>query len=313
MGLINAHSRHHHGEDRLGADEVRSWFASAGVQQDDTRSWWRPDGALAAYTQVYCPEFPSSWDVLHDATVHPDNAGDDRLWADVISWCEEYQWKVKRRPDVRETSLCCGTRVLEKDTLKREQYESRGFRHVRNETLMRVDLSEAMGREVADPSGLAVRLLDLSSDLRSYALAYGEAFRDHWGHAELPPDEWMRRKKAEFEAWGDMFVPGLWFVAVEGDTIVGSVGGFLDYGNVAGRCYLYHVFVRREWRNRGVAKALLHAEFREMQRRGGSTAELHVDSDNMTYGLELYRGFGMKPVWHQRLYEKTFSASSVEP
>jgi len=99
-------------------------------------------------------------------------------------------------------------------------------------------------------------------------------------------------------------VPDLWFVALDGDTIVGSVGSFLDYGNVRGRCYLYHVFVRRAWRNRRIASTLLHTAFRALHERGGRTIELHVDSDNMTYGLELYRGLGMRPVWHQHLYEK---------
>jgi ribosomal protein S18 acetylase RimI-like enzyme len=173
---------------------------------------------------------------------------------------------------------------------------------------MRVELAAALRRDARVPDGVRIRRLDLARDLQDYAFAYGEAFRDHWGHADHSPEEWTLRKKAEFEAWGDMYVPGLWFVALEGDTIVGSAGGFLNYGNVNGRCYMYHVFVRREWRDRRIASALLRTEFEELQRRGGRTVELHVDSDNMTHGLELYRGFGMQPIWHQRLYEKTVPA-----
>jgi ribosomal protein S18 acetylase RimI-like enzyme len=308
VALINAHARRHYGEDRIGEEEARTWFSAPGVQQDDTRSWWRLDGALAAYAQVYWPGFPSAWDVLHDVTVHPDHAGDDGLWADIFAWCEQYQWKAAKRPAGPAGSLCCGARVLETDADKRRQYESRGFRHVRDETLMRVELAEAMKRDVRMPDGVRIRELDLARDLRDYAFAHGEAFRDHWGHADSPPDERMRRTKAEFETWGGMYVPRLWFVALEDDTIVGSVGGFLNYGNVNGRCYMYHVFVRREWRNRRIASALLRAEFQGLQRLGGRTVELHIDSDNMTHGLDLYRGFGMQPVWHQRLYEKTVPA-----
>ena len=311
--LINAHARQYCGEDRVGVDEVRTWFASPGVQQDDTQSWWRHDGTLTAYAQVYWPEFPPIWDVLHDVTVHPNAADNDELWDDIFAWCDRYQWNVRQRPSAPNMNICCGTRVLENDAAKRRQYESRGFRHVRNETLMRVGLAEAVPGGPEWPEGIKARVLDLETDMEGYALAYGEAFRDHWGHVDLPLDERVRRKKAEFESWGEMYVPSLWFVALDGDTIVGSVGGFLNYGNAVGRCYLYHVFVRRAWRNRRIAIALLRTAFKALQQRGGKTVELHVDSDNMTYGLELYRGLGMRPVWHQRLYERTVPISSQQP
>lgn len=304
--LINTHARHHSGEDRIGPDEIRSWFASPGALQDDTQSWWRPDGTLAAYAQVYSPEFPPIWDALHDVTVHRDHAGDDALWEDIFEWCERYQWKARRKTSARGTGLRCGARMLENDADKRRQYESRGFQHVRTETLMRVGLADTETGNRNEPGGIRVRGFDLEKDIEDYALAYGESFRDHWGHVDLPPEEWVRRKKAEFEAWGAMYVPGLWFVALDGDTIVGSVGSFLNYGNTSGRCYLYHVFVRREWRNRRIATKLLRTAFQALKERGGDTVELHVDSENMTYGLELYRGLGMRPVWHQRLYEKIY-------
>jgi ribosomal protein S18 acetylase RimI-like enzyme len=306
MSLINAHSRRHCGEDRVGLVEILSWFKSAGKQQDDTRCWWSRDGALVAFAQVYSPEFPAAWDALHDVTVHPDQAGDDSLWDEVFAWSDRFQWSASKKGVSANVDLCAGTRIYENDSVKRSKYESLGFEHVRNETLMRVDMAEAFSGSTEVPEGIKVRRLDLDSDLQDYALAYGEAFRDHWGYTDVPSDEWAKRKMSEFEGWGDMFVPDLWFVAVDGDTIVGSVGSFLDHGNVKGRCYLYHVFVRRAWRNRRIASALLTTSFRTLKERGGKTVELHVDSENITYGLQLYRGMGMRPVWHQRLYQKTY-------
>jgi ribosomal protein S18 acetylase RimI-like enzyme len=311
--LINAHARHHYGEDRIGLDEVRTWFSSPGVQQDDTQSWWRRDGTLEAYAQVYAPEFPPVWDVLHDVTVHPNAAGNNALWDDIFAWCDRCQWKVRQQLRAPDMGICCGARILENDTDKRRQYESRGFQHVRNETLMRVGLEEVVPGDPEWPDGIGVRELDLETDMEGYTLAHGEAFRDHWGHVDLPLDERVRRKKAEFRSWGEMYVPSLWFVALDGDTIVGSVGSFVNYGNTGGRCYLYHVFVRRAWRNRRIATALLRTAFHALRQRGGRAVELHVDSDNMTYGLELYRGLGMRPVWSQRLYEKTMPISSRQP
>lgn len=268
------------------------------------------EGTLVAFAQVYSPEFPAAWDVLHDVTIHPAHAGDDCLWADVLDWCDRYQWTARKDGATPDKGMCSGTRIHENDLDKRKRYESRGFRHVRNETLMRVELSAVVSDSTDAPEGIKVRRLDMGVDLNGYALAYGEAFRDHWGYADVPADEWVARKKAEFEAWGDMYVPDLWFVAVDDDTIVGSVGCFPDYGNVIGRCYLYHVFVRRAWRNRRIASTLMKTAFRALKERGGRTVELHVDSENTTYGLELYRGMGMIPVWHQRLYQRTLPMPS---
>lgn len=307
--LVNLHARQCCGENRVGSNEVRAWFAIPGTPQDDTRSWWSGDGALTAYAQVYAPEFPPAWDMLHDVTVHPDMAHDTELWGEVFAWCENHQWAARRKKTGRpDDQLCCGARIYENDSYKRREYESRGFKHVRNETLMRVGLEEATAKKTVRPEGVDLRRLDLKRDLEGYALAYSEAFQDHWGFESLSLDEWIRRKKGEFTSWGAMYMPDLWFVALEGDTIIGSVGSFPDYANVEGRCYLYHVFVRRAWRNRRIATALLQTAFQALKERGGRTVELHVDSDNMTYGLELYRGVGMRPVWQQRLYEKTYRA-----
>ncbi|UCF10805.1 MAG: GNAT family N-acetyltransferase, partial [Candidatus Bipolaricaulota bacterium] len=208
------------------------------------------------------------------------------------------------RPRRPEEGLLCGVRIHEHDRSKRREYEVRRFRQVRTETLMRV----ALGAEVTGaprwPDGISVRVMDLDVDLEDYAIAYGEAFRDHWGHVELPLEQRIRRKRAEFESWGDEFVPDLWFVATDGDTIVGSVGSFPCHGGDATRSYLYHVFVRAAWRNRGIATALLRHTFAQLHERGCQTVELHVDSKNLTHGLQLYRGVGMRPVWHQDLYER---------
>jgi ribosomal protein S18 acetylase RimI-like enzyme len=52
-------------------------------------------------------------------------------------------------------------------------------------------------------------------------------------------------------------------------------------------------------RHRGIAAALLRHTFLALRERGCRMAELHVDSENTTGALELYRSVGMRPVWHQ--------------
>jgi mycothiol synthase len=65
------------------------------------------------------------------------------------------------------------------------------------------------------------------------------------------------------------------------------------------------VGVRRAWRKRGLAQALLRQCFAEYQRRGYQRVELGVDSDSPTNAVALYERAGMHV--HQRVlyYRKT--------
>ncbi len=304
LQVVNGHSQAHYGDDRLGDKEIRLWFGPNGKPaQDDMEIWHTPQGEPYAYAQLCDSEWPPTWDVWLDATVQSHAPDVGILWEDVLRWCE-HQTKALIRPRAPEAGHCCGARVLETDNPALEAYEALGYRRVCTETLMRVELDSSSLTAPRWPDGIEVRTLELEKDLDDYALAYGEAFRDHRGHVELPPEELIRRKRGEFAGWGHLYTPELWFVAVEDDTIVGGVGSFLNHGGSKTRSYLYNVFVRRAWRNRRIATALLRHSFQAVHLRGCRTAELHVDSENLTWALELYRGVGMQPVWHQHLYEK---------
>ena len=304
LDVANTHSRQHYGDDRFGEREIRMWFGPDGKpQREDMEIWLADPCEPHAYAQLCDSEWPPTWDVWLDATVRSDAPDVAALWEDVLSWCER-KTRALIEPRSPEAGHCCGARVLETDKPALDAYELRGFRRVRTETLMRVELAAESLLPPVWPDNIEVRPLDLALDLDEYARAYGEAFRDHWGHVELSPEELVRKKRAEFDSWGDFYTPELWFLAVEGNTIVGGVGTFLRHGGDPMRSYLYNVFVRREWRNRGIATALLRHSFLAAHARDARSAELHVDSENLTWALELYRGVGMEPVWHQHLYEK---------
>jgi aminoglycoside 6'-N-acetyltransferase I len=65
---------------------------------------------------------------------------------------------------------------------------------------------------------------------------------------------------------------------LEGPALVGWVGGLPEY---AGRVWELHpMVVRREYRRRGVGRALAAAFEREASRRGGLTATLGTDDDS---------------------------------
>ena len=62
--------------------------------------------------------------------------------------------------------------------------------------------------------------------------------------------------------------------------------------------------VRGPWRRRGVARALLLAEFAEFQRRGIRAAELVVDAESPTGATRLYEGVGMGVIRQSEFWEK---------
>jgi ribosomal protein S18 acetylase RimI-like enzyme len=62
--------------------------------------------------------------------------------------------------------------------------------------------------------------------------------------------------------------------------------------------------VRRPWRRRGLAEALLHRSFAELYARGKRRVGLGVDADNVTGALRLYERVGMRAVRRYGIWQK---------
>jgi ribosomal protein S18 acetylase RimI-like enzyme len=65
--------------------------------------------------------------------------------------------------------------------------------------------------------------------------------------------------------------------------------------------YVSSVSVRRPWRRRGLARALLASSLVAAREAGYTSASLGVDSNSPTGATDLYRSLGFEP-------EKTFIA-----
>jgi ribosomal protein S18 acetylase RimI-like enzyme len=61
--------------------------------------------------------------------------------------------------------------------------------------------------------------------------------------------------------------------------------------------------VRRGWRRRGIALALLHHTFREFQQRGQKRVGLGVDATSLTGANRVYEASGMRPTRRVTVYE----------
>jgi len=169
-------------------------------------------------------------------------------------------------------------------------YESEGYAIVRYGFMMVRDLTAPIP-DVPLPDGLEVRPVE-PVDHRRIWDADVEAFRDHWDPGE--------RTDADFEGWfaSPELDTGLWRGAWDGDGVAGSVMNFIypaeneTLGQQRG--WLDHVSVRRPWRRRGLASALVADSMRALRVVGMTEAALGVDAENPSGALGVYESLGFR-------------------
>ena len=131
-----------------------------------------------------------------------------------------------------------------------------------------------------------------------------KALRDHWGGLGESPEAFAR--------WsGDPRLdPSLFVVGFAGDEVAGAVRNVIDDEENElfdrRRGTLDVVFVRRPYRRRGLARALVLLSLRLLRERGMTSAARGVDSENPNAALALYRSCGFEihsssTVWRKPL------------
>lgn len=190
--------------------------------------------------------------------------------------------------------------VSSSETDKINLIERRGYQAIRfSFDMVRPDLENIP--ELPLPKGVELREAE-PEQLRQIWEASNEAFRDHWGYI---PDPW--ENFASFIDSPD-YDPSLWRVAWEGDQVVGMVLSFIDkdqnekYGRLRG--YTENICVRRPWRKKGVARALIAYSLKALKERGMMEAGLGVDAENTSGALNLYKFMGFQEVKRGTIYRK---------
>ena len=154
---------------------------------------------------------------------------------------------------------------------------------------------------VAPPMPDGIELRPVTRDqYRTIWLGSAEAFRDHWGEQEWTDGDWTR-----FDADPDNADPRLWRIGWDGDEVAGAVVTTVPVEEnelyERARVYVAQVSVRRPWRRRGLARALLAGSLVGAREAGFTSASLGVDTDSPTGATALYESLGFAP-------EKTFTA-----
>ena len=205
-----------------------------------------------------------------DAFVHPDHRGRG-LGTWLLSQGEQRARELEK-PKLFTFSLAADERAHRLFVLF-------GMRELRRYYRMAIELD----REPAPPQwpdGLVVSTFD-EQDARAFHDALADAFSDEWNFISMPFEEWREMRLVKDPDYD----PTLWFVVRDGDEIAAVMRNEPDR---SGSGFVGALGVRKPWRKRGLALALLQHAFGEFYRRGKRRVALGVDAENPTGATRLY-------------------------
>lgn len=141
------------------------------------------------------------------------------------------------------------------------------------------------------PDGIMARPVSQGEERKIWD-ASCEAFRDHWGYAEPKEEHFISYQGSKY------FQTDLWQVAWDGDEVVASIMNYIDhdynkkYNRKRG--WTENISTRKEWRQRGIAKALIIRSMHMHKEKGMTEVGLGVDTNNPNGALKLYQNCGYK-------------------
>jgi mycothiol synthase len=178
--------------------------------------------------------------------------------------------------------------------------EALGYESVRFEaSLVRSDLDNIP--DLPLPDGVEIRAVTPEM-LRPIFEAHWENFRGDWNFKEVEEEDFQRFIDDPFRD------ETMWKIAWAGDTVVGQVKSFINPQENSEMGYLrgYAEFIstHANWRNKGIAGALLAASLREIKARGMTEAALGVDTSNPGGAFQLYTKLGFQLRSYEAAYAK---------
>ena len=181
--------------------------------------------------------------------------------------------------------------------------EALGYRAVRfTASLQRPDLENIPDRSL--PDGVEIRPVTPEM-IRPILEAHHENFRGDWDFTEATEEQ--------FQAMLDdpLLDPSLWKIAWAGDTVVGQVKSFINPEENAEmgylRGYTEYISTHLDWRNKGIAGALLAASLHELKARGMTEAALGADTENPGGAFQLYTKMGFELRAYEAAYAKAIA------
>jgi mycothiol synthase len=263
-------------------------------------------GEVAALGWIFAPPVGETEFIAYLwGEIHPEHRRRG-LGSMVLSWMEARGHQIlASRPDDLPHYL--RTSSLDHLQDRAALFEQHGFQPVRYGFRMRRDLHQPFP-EAPMPEDIQLARWDPALDL-AVLEACNEAFRDHWGFIPVPEEVW--------HLWltqHPYFRPELTFLALAKDTGPGEnpVAGFSinqvrqeeNQATGINEGWIQELGVRRNWRKRGVATALLCASLQAFKQAGLDYAGLGVDTENLTGALRIYERLGFEPIKRSITFSK---------
>ncbi len=289
--------------DVINAAEIAEYGRGTMTEENLRISWEDPDMNLAQDALLIAKDegrVVATADMEHrqhariycSATVHPDFC-ERGLGSYLVDWLDRRARLhiALAEPDVRVYLLNWVSSVNQP---AKRLVEQAGYTHIRSHWHMEIDMTEPPA-DPQWPEGIALRPFTVGQDERIVYELDEEAFSDHWGHMPMPFEQWEHWtvKRTSFDS-------ALWFLAFDGDTLVGI--SLCRYENESG--WGGGLAVRRPYRHLGLGMALLRHSFAEFYHRGTRRVGLGVDAQNLTGATRLYQRAGMHIARQADLYEK---------
>lgn len=274
----------------------------------DTYLAFTPAGKVAAMGWIFSPPVPGDeWVAFVWGEIHPEHR-EQGLEDFIMEWMEARgrQILAQRPADVPH---CLRAFCNETATGRVAMFERHGFERVRYSYRMRRDLKEPIP-PVELPAGL--RLAEWQPELDQATMdACNEAFEDHWGHIPFNYEAWQLWFSGHAAFRGDLS-----FIIIDEAAAPGSfqqVAGFTmnkiftEENAVQGiqEGWIHELGVRRAWRKKGLATALLCASLHAFKNAGLEYAGLGVDTENLTGALRIYERLGFTPIRRNITFSKT--------
>lgn len=259
------------------------------------------DEALVAYCRPTFARREAADDLRVFAPTSPDHLAAD-LFHSLATAQEAHllKWRVEGQPTQYECDAeHPGPGMIPSDG-EAAWLEARGYAATHwGASLRRPHLDDVP--ELALPDGIELRPVT-PDQVREIVVAHCECFRGEWDFSE--PDETDYAHIID-DPYRD---ETLWQVAWDGDTVVGQVKPFINHDENRERGYLRgyaeYISTHREYRNRGIAGALLAKALVALRERGMTEAVLGVDTNNPGGAFHLYTKLGFELATYGAVYTR---------
>jgi ribosomal protein S18 acetylase RimI-like enzyme len=255
------------GARKLDAHEVASWLRDPDLTPENLRVV-EEGGRIVGY----CDIAPRG-DILFVDLAAPGR------WAELLDWAEG---------QVAALGLKTSSLYAPHDHELAHIAEARGYEKRRESLTMEIGFDELPPE--GDFGELELRTYR-DDDRDTVIAALNEAFSDDPFFQEVTHARFTERFLGRRD-----FDPTLWFLAWDGDELAGFALDYPQLGTDVGLGHVNWLGVRKPWRRRGLAEALLRQSFKELYSRGKHRTALGVDVQNVTGALRVYERVGMRPV-----------------